>query len=223
MPLRYEVSGRPEDATSVDFLCRTDHGKELCIEMRLVQQRQSTTDLFEAQLRESEYFGTTLDGEGDRAETVRLQRLILEKAVGKSGDLTKFQPVDAGRYNIVAVEVSELHLGMCDSGDCLLAAYGDPAVSELERRNLFGLFQQPRPEYPAHIQEVASLFAPFREAIHAILFLRKSPRMSPIDYRLEYIFVHNPQIMAGAEVDDIAREFNGAMEVWKSVRPTPEE
>ena len=217
MPLQYEVRRR-EDETSVDFLRQTDWGKDICVEVRLVQQRQVLTALFEEQLRDSNFFGATLDGVGDQAETLRLQRLVFAKAVNPSGQLIKFSPEDKCTYNIIAIEVSELHLGMIDHLDCRLVAYGDPAVPELALRQLFGLFQEPQPEYPDHIQEVATRYAPFREAIHAILFLRKVPPTHPIDYCLEYILTHNPKLVPDAELELIGQEFLGAMNVWESVR-----
>ena len=218
MPLQYEVRRRPDDETSVDFLRRTGWGKELCIEMRLVQQRQAITTLFEMQLRESVYFGTTLDGAADRADTLRLQRLTLEKAVNPDGQLIKFRRGDANNYNIVAIEVSGLHLGMIDDKDCILVAYGDPEVPDYARRGLFGLFQEPHPEHPDHIKEVAAKYAPFRDAVHAVLFLRQEPPVHPINYNLEYLLVHNRQLVTSAEAEQVAREFHGAMNVWKSIR-----
>ena len=218
IPLRYEVSCRSDDETSVDFLCEIESGKALCIEMRLAQQRQVLTTLFEQQLHESDYFGTVLDGADDRAQTFRLQGLILEKAVNSRGELIKFQPDSANSHNIVAIEVSELHLGMIDDADCLLACYGDPAVHPLMRRHLFGLFQEPSQEYPPHIRDAAERFAPFRRAVHAVLFLRKVPLASPINYRLEYLLVHNRKLMTSDEVKNIACDINKAMDVWKSIR-----
>jgi hypothetical protein len=218
LPLRYEVRHRQDDETSVDFLREDDLGKKICIEMRLVQQRQAITNLFEEQLRSSPYFGTTLNGAEDRAETLRLQRLILEKAVNSRGELIKFAPGAADSYNVAAIEVSELHLGMIDDADCLLATYGDPAVHEFMRHQLFGLFQEVRPEYPLHIHELARRFAPFRAAVHAVLFLRKVPPGSPINFRLEYLLVHNRMLMTTEEATRIARDIHVAMNVWKSVR-----
>lgn len=214
MLLQYEVSHRPDDETSVDFLLQAESGKQLCIEMRLVQQRQKLTTLFEQQLRESDYFGTILDGADDRAEILRVQGLILEKAVNPCGKRIKFESGGANNYNIVAIEVSELLLGMIDHADCCLAAYGDPAVPQLARRQMFGLFQEPRPEYPQYIQEVAARFAPFRWAVHAILFLKKIPPGSHIDYRLEYLLIRNRQLMSSEEAKKIAYIFNGAMDTW---------
>jgi hypothetical protein len=216
--LLYEVKRRADNETSVDFFFEDDSGAELCIEMRLVQQRQALTALFKQQLDESGYFGTVLDGDDDRAETIRLQRLILEKAVNSRGELIKFQSDGAKSHNIVAIEVSELHLGMIDDVDCVLAAYGDPAVPDFARRQLFGLFQESRLEYPPYIHEIAARFAPFRRAVHAILFLRKVPPGSPIDYSLEYVLVHNRQLLTQEEATKIAQIFNGAMDVWVSIR-----
>lgn len=218
IPLRYEVRLRSDDETSIDFLCESESGKELCIEMRLVQQRQMLTTLFEQQLRESDYFGTILDRADDRADTLRLQRLILEKAVNSRGERIKFESGGANSYNIVAIEVSELHLGMIDHADCVLAAYGDPAVPQLARRQMFGLFQEPRPEYPQHIHDVAARFTPFRQAVHAILFLKKIPSENPINHRLKYLLIRNRQLMSSEEAKKIAYIFNGAMDTWKSIR-----
>lgn len=214
MPLKYEVP-RPGDGTSVDFLHRANSGEELCIELRLVQQRQLLTDLFEEQLLRSDYFGTELDQTDDCADTRRLQYLILEKAIDSSGDLIKFQRGRPNCFNLVAVEVSELHLGMIDIHDCRLAIYGDPQVPKPARRELFGLFQDPRPEYPEHIQKIAATFAPFRAAVHAVLFLRKVPAESHIDFRLEYLLGHNPQLVDNDQGDRIARRFKQAMNVWE--------
>lgn len=214
-PLQYEVTRRSEDATSVDFLRQITSGEELYIEMRLVQQRQALTDLFEAQLRDSHYFGTTLDGVADRAETLRLQRIILSKAINKRGKLIKFQPNTPRSCNIVAVEVSEIHLGMPDDNDCLLATYGDRSVPDFARRQIFGLFQEPRPEYPPHIHEIAETFAPFREAVHAVLFLRKIRLKSLFAFDLEYILIHNPKLMTDNQADTIGLEFKQAMDVWR--------
>ena len=215
IPLRYEVLCRSDDKTSIDFLCETKSSGVLCIELRLAQQRQVLTTLFGKQLRESDSFGTVLDGVDDLEQTLRLQHLILEKAVNSQGELIKFQPDSANSHNIVAIEVSELHLGMIDDADCLLACYGDPAVHPLMRRRLFGLFQEPSQEYPQHIAE---RFAPFRGSVHAVLFLRKVPPASPINYRLEYLLIQNRKLMTSDEVKNIACYFNEAMDVWSQVR-----
>ena len=107
---------------------------------------------------------------------------------------------------------------MIDDIDCALAAYGDPAVPDHARRGLFGLFQEPRTDYPDHIQEVAAKYAPFRIAVHAVLFLRRVPPAHPIDYDLEYILIHNQLLVTSAEAEQVARDFHGAMNVWQSVR-----
>ena len=138
-PLDYEVRRRSDNETSVDFHRQLTPIKNLYMEMRLVRQPQALTALFEQQLSRSDYFGTTLGGAEDQAQTIRLQQLILSKALSRDGAPIKFSPGTLGDYNVV--EVSELHLGMIDLFDCLLAAYGDPAVPEFARRQLFGLFR----------------------------------------------------------------------------------
>ena len=100
----------------------------------------------------------------------------------------------------------------------MLAMYGDQHVPESARRGIFGLFQESRPEYPAHIQQVARDFVAFRESIHAVLFLRKVPPQSSINFRLEYILIDNKALLNASELQGIASDMFGAMEVWESVR-----
>ena len=61
-------------------------------------------------------------------------------------------------------------------------------------------------------------FAPFRRAVHAVLFLRKVPPASPINYCLECLLVHNQKLMTSDEMKNIACGINKAMAVWKSIR-----
>ena len=131
--------------------------------------------------------------------------------------LIKFSADDEDSYNIVAIEVSELHLGMIDDMDCALVAYGDPVVPEHARRELFGLFQEPQTDYPSYIQEVAARYAPFRSSVHAVLFLRKVPPTHPINYDLEYLFTENPGLMTKMERIRVVGEFDRALNVWESV------
>jgi hypothetical protein len=214
-PLDYEVQRRSDDETSIDFHRQLTPLKNLYMEMRLVRQPQALTDLFEQQLSLSDYFGTTLGGAEDQAQTIRLQQLILSKALSRDGAPIKFSPGTPGDYNIVVVEVSELHLGMIDDFDCMLAAYGDSEVPEFARRQLFGLFQEPRPEYPDHIQKIAAKTAPFRETVHGVLFLWKRPPGSPINFTLDYILIHNRNLMTEKEAIEIVEDLSGAMNPWR--------
>lgn len=209
--LNYEVRKRSDNETTIDFCRVRPTDRNLCIEMRLVHQRQWITDHFEQQLEHSDYFSITLDGNEDRAETVRLQRLILSKVQDENGRLIKFLREDSDSYSIVAVEVSEPHLGMTDHADCLLVTYGDPAVSVFERRKLFGLFQEDSPEYPQHIHDIADQFREFRTTVHAVLFLWKEPPASPVNFEIEFFLVGNKTLISANEAIEIAKDLNGAL------------
>lgn len=216
--LRYEVQRRANDETSIDFLRHPASLREICIEMRLAQQRQATTHAIEQQLQQTGYYEVIQDGNDDRAETLRLQRIIHEKVVNAVGQPIKFTSGTADTYNVVAIEVSELHLGMTDGLDCVLAMYGDPAVPEMARRGIFGLFQKVRAEYPDYIHQMASTFSYFRSTVHAVLFLWKVPRGAAIDFQLQYVLVHNRVLMTADEAESVARDFGGAMEVHSVAR-----
>jgi hypothetical protein len=219
MQLHYEVNRRSDDNTTVDFLYEMERVQSICIEMRLVQQTQYLTNNIDEQLRQSSSFQLTVDGIGDRGATLRLQQLIFEKAVNpRTGKVIKFNPKDTSTYNIVAIEVSALHLGMIDDVDCILATYGDPLVPDYARRGLFGLLQKPCAEYADYIQEVAARFASFRSTVHAVLFLKQVPPTHPIDYCLEYLLIPNRRLMAPTESEQIAGDCRRAMNLWESVR-----
>ena len=219
-PLDYEVRRRSDSDTSIDFHWEVSPSRNLYMEMRLVQQRQAFTDLFEMQLSRSSYFGTTLGGVEDQRETLRLQRLIFSKVLNKDGGLIKFSTGTPGDYNFVVVEVSDLHLGMTDLYDCLLATYGDPAVPEVARRQLFGLFQKARAKYPDFIQEIAAKFELFRETVHGVLFLWKRPHGNPINFSLEFFLIPNQNLMTSQEALEIAEDLKGAMRPWSPKRIT---
>lgn len=218
--LNYEVRKRSDNETTIDFCRVCPTGRNIYIEMRLVHQRQWITDHFKQQLEHSDYFGITLDGNEDRAETVRLQRLILSKVQDENGRLIKFLRDDSNSYNIVAVEVSEPHLGMTDHADCLLATYGDPAVSVFERRKLFGLFQEDNPKYPQHIHDIADKFREFRATMHAVLFLWKEPPASPVNFEIEFFLVQNKTLISADEAIEIAKDLNGALAIRGSKNKT---
>lgn len=211
--LRYEVQRRAHDESSIDFLRHPESLREICIEMRLAQQREVVRSAIERQLEQTGYYEVMQDGNDDRNETLRLQRIIHQKVVNPLGQPIKFTSGTCDSYNVVAIEVSELHLGMTDHMDCLLAMYGDPAVPEMARRNIFGLFQEARPEYPAYIYELSKGFSYFRDTVHAVLFLWKVPRVAPINFDLQYLLVHNCSLMTTEEATAVAQDFRGAMEV----------
>jgi hypothetical protein len=64
----------------------------------------------------------------------------------RHGNPIKFFSTDPDVLNVVVVDATKSILGIIDIYDCLLATYGDPAVDEVYRRGIFGLFQEDRPE-----------------------------------------------------------------------------
>ena len=51
-----------------------------------------------------------------------------------------------------------------------------------------------------------------------MLFLRKIPPQSPINFRLEYVLIDDKALVEAAELEELALDMAGAMEVWESVR-----
>ena len=80
---------------------------------------------------------------------------------------------------------------MFDKHDCMLVAYGDPAVEEPFRRYIFGLFQQSEPEYPEWILEIAKHYSNFRTLIHGILFVYAKRNLGPFDLRFSFYLIPN--------------------------------
>ena len=103
------------------------------------------------------------DGNDERQDIIRVQQAILEKVQKRDGTPTKFLNLHEDAVNLVAVDISQIILGMFDSDDCKLVTLGDPSVPSVNRRGIFGLFQEPRPEYPAHIQSLAQAYSHISE------------------------------------------------------------
>lgn len=209
--LAYEVSQRADNETTIDFHRALPSERNLFIEMRLVQQRQWVAGDIAQQLQKSGAYEVTFDGGQDQSETVRLQQLILSKAQAKDGRLIKFARDSAKSCNVIAVEVSELHLGMIDHADCVLVTYGDPAVALLERREIFGLFQEDNSKHPQHLREYAAKFQEFRHTVHAVLFLWKIPRSSPVNFDLEFLLICNRALMSKDDKADVMQDLCGAL------------
>jgi len=207
LPLRYEVKQRTDNDTSIDFCFAMVSGKSVFIEMRLVRQRQHRTEDIAAQLTEVGSYAVAMDGEQDRDESLRLQNIILSKAQDDEGRFIKFDAEDGQGYNLIAVEVSELHLGMIDLADCRLVTYGDPAVGDMERRGIFGLFQEADVSYPGDMQRLSAKFKPFRDTIHGVLFLWKQPP-GPADFELNCALICNQSILAKDEAEAIKADIH---------------
>lgn len=171
-------------------------------ELRLLQQTQAVTDEINKQLRESDAYTLMKAGQFEQAEVVRIQGTILSKTQDSAGKPIKFFSTEAGTVNVVVVDATHANLGMIDMHDCKLAVYGDPSVPEFCRRQIFGLFQDDKEEYPQRIHNLAAKFAHAKETLHGVLFLFKEPHSGMLAYRLEQYMMWNPARMNPAAIEE---------------------
>lgn len=192
--LTYEVRQNPRHKSSIDFL-RSLPGGPVFFELRLLQTAQLIVESMNAQLKGSGMYRIALDGEDQQDEVLRIQNVIVSKVQDKSGNPIKFFLTAGDALNIVVIDATDSILGTADIHDCLLATHGDPAVHEAFRGGIFGLFQQPKPEYPKWIQDLAVKYQHIRETLHGVLFLYKKRGAGILVYDLEQYLIWNPAIV----------------------------
>jgi len=215
--LDYEVKQLSKAQSLIDFCYNLDNYKKLYFELRLINQRNKISESIELQLKNSDFFEISLDGEDEKNEIARLQSLILSKCQGKDGNPIKFYDVRKGIYNIIVAYVSELKLGMIDRYDCLLAMYGDPAVASVYRRNVVGLYQKLPQNVPSYAKKYCDKFEHFRQAIHGVLFVKNRNGRNNrryIDLDLEYLLVGNINLLKKQELDLIDGKLSSFLEKW---------
>jgi hypothetical protein len=147
----------------------------------------------------------------DVSDIVRLQRDIIQKS-GKR----KFNPNPQLTWlNLVAIDVAELQLGTVDIADCLLAAGGNPAVSQhynsmCRREQVVGVFEAvasagfaaEREQWIAEIHQAPAGAPHPQQYIHGALFLFRDPKeTAALSYNLTSVIVWNPVLVTR----DIAR------------------
>jgi hypothetical protein len=213
--LDYEVKQDPSHPSSVDFRWKVSPKLTVYIETRLLQQDKATTDSIECQLHAANAWSVAQDGDDDQKDIIRVQQVIREKVQKEDGTPTKFFLRDQGTINIVAVDISQIILGMFDHDDCLLVGHGDPAVAPVCQRGVFGLFQELRPEYPDRIRALAESYSHIKETLHGLLFLFKRPKQERFNYSLEYFLVWNPSLMNKADAAEICDQIKRAMPLYK--------
>jgi hypothetical protein len=216
IPLTYEAKQSNEHYTTVDFLRVTDDGRKIYFELRVIQQRDQITKDIDIQLNLNNVYSVSLNGTGEQEEIVRLHSNILSKTQDKKGQPIKFFSNEKGTFNIVVAELSEIILGAVDRDDCMLAAYGDPYVDEFARRNIFGLFQEPESNYPAHILSIADRFSHFRKTIHGILFVVKHFNSTPLVFDLMYYFVPNLNLLSESDAVILNQDIGKALRPWEN-------
>ena len=211
LTLGYEVKQLPGQTSSIDFSMKLPSGELAYFELRLLQQDAATTANIAKQLAKTGAFGVLKDGADEQAEVFKVQSTILGKVENKDGKAIKFLKVDESTINIVAICISDILLGTADLYDCLLATYGDPEVPEHCRRQVFGMFQEAKAEYPAHIHQAAVRFAHFRTTVHAVLFLFKPPNSGVLDYRLQQVLVWNRGLIAAERAQPVCEQVFAAV------------
>lgn len=212
--LTYEAKQSNEHHTTVDFLRETEDGRKIYFELRVIQQRDQINKNINIQLNLNNMYSISLIGSGEQEEIVRLQSNILSKTQNKNGQPIKFFSNEKGTFNIVVAELSEIILGVVDRDDYMLAAYGDPYVEEFARRNIFGLFQKPKSNYPANILSIADRFSHFRKTIHGILFVVKHFNSTPLVFDLMYYFVPNMNLVSESDTVIINQDIRTALRPW---------
>jgi hypothetical protein len=207
--LEYEVVQGPSNGGSIDFRWTTALGKTVCMEARLLQQDKATSDLIEGQLQVGNFYRITKDGDDEKEDIIRVQHAILEKVEKRNGTPRKFLAMPENAINIVAVDISQIVLGMFDSHDCRLVTLGDPSVRPECRRGIFGLFQESKPEYPQHMQSLAQSYDHIRRTLHGVLFLFRRPKTELFNYSVERFLAWNPSLISkdigGAICNEIER------------------
>lgn len=210
--LDYEVKQDAGKPSTVDFLRQTPASR-VYLEVRLLQQRKSIATMIEEQLERFGIYRLLMGGDDERREVERLQGVILAKVQDGKGTPVKFFSTEAGIVNIVVVDVTDTILGTIDVYDCLLATYGDPAVDEVYRRNIFGLFQEDKQEYPQRIHDIAAKYAHIRSRVHGVLFLFRAPNAGIIAYKLEQYLVWNRAMVNEATARQVYADLSRALPV----------
>jgi hypothetical protein len=209
--LQYEIRQVVEDESSVDFCWKTKSGKIVYIEVRLLQQDKGTADLISSQIDARNVHAISKDGDDERQDIVRVQRVVLEKVQKKDGSPTKFLMVRQDAINLVAVDISQIILGAFDVDDCKLVTLGDPSVSEINRRGVFGLFQDTQPAYPTLIQSIAQSFDHIKKTLHGVLFLFRLPKTELFNFSIERFLAWNPSLIKEDTASEICKEIETAL------------
>ncbi len=213
--LKYEVTQQESGRTTIDFLQVLSTDMRVYYELRLLQQKEAITQLFEEQLRQSDYFGTALNGSDVQREVIRLQHIMLDKIQDRKGQPVKFFTADSPNYNLIVVDVSEFLLGGIDKYDCILACYGDEEVPPSCRCDVFGVFQVPTSDSHTRFQDIVSKFDRFRKTIHGVVFMRRVPEFNSINFELLCYCVPNRSILSKKPYECILSEAAKVFTEWK--------
>ncbi len=213
--LQYEIRQDADDESSIDFCWKTASGKTVYIEVRLLQQDKATADSIASQLEAANRYAISKNGGDEAQDIVRVQQVVLEKVQKKDGTPTKFLTAHQDAVNLVAVDISQIILGMFDPDDCKLTTLGDPSVQDVNRRGVFGLFQEPEPQYPARIQSLAQSYTHIRQTLHGVLFLFRQPKTELFNYSVKRFLGWNPKLINEDTAKEICKEIEPALPLLK--------
>ena len=214
IPICYEKSQSDGQESSVDFLLKTQNEKKIYFEVRVNQQQKQIQEDIARQLSLKNMYSVSMNGTDEQKDIIRLQSNILSKVQDRDGNPIKFFSTDSGVYNIIAVDITEMILGVVDRNDCILASYGDPFVEEPIRRNIFGLFQKPKKNYQDSILRLSKRFSHFRKTVHGILFLVRNSMSGPLDFELRYFLIQNIDLVSDFEAKFIDKELLKVLTPW---------
>jgi hypothetical protein len=160
-------------------------GRQVFTELKFLGQDSATTKDIDEQIKGLGMYQICI--RGDTFELGRLQRDLIQKSSTR-----KFNPVPRDSWiNIVAVDVAELLLGTIDTGDCLLAAGGNPLACQyydpllVTRPDVVGIFEllsdsavtPAQRQWLDSIQSLPPSQPHPRDYIHAALFLLDPPKI----------------------------------------------
>ena len=211
IPLDYEVKQDANEGSSIDFGMKLDDGRVTYFELRLLQQDQATAKAIAKQLVKTGAYAAAMNGGHEQREVLRVQSTILSKVENKDGKPIKFLKTNDGTFNIVVVCISDIVLGTADLYDCLIVTYGDPEVPAEYRRDVFGLFQDIRTEYPKHVQDAATRFTHLKSTVHAVLFLFRLASSGVLDYSLRQVLVWNRALTTEQSCRMVGERINTAI------------
>lgn len=184
----------------IDFRWDTQAGR-LFFELKLLGEQLAIRESEREQAKSCELFHHDVD---DRIDVGRLQRDIFAKST-----IAKFNPMlEAGSFNLLAIDVSELQLGMVDECDCVHAVCGASGARRLFdepmiRSEVVGALEPARDLRPVE-QDWVKRFHPEptlqphpRTYLHAVVFLFRRPEeRAALSYDFSSCIVWNESLVA---------------------------
>lgn len=210
----YEINVREDDNSNIDFFV-DDDGFSLFIEAKLKQAIQARNDI-ERQLRIGNTYSISMSEDDQKLDILRLQSDILSKLQAQDGTRIKFSDPDDMSANVVAINVSDLILGMIDPYDCILACCGDRGVSEeYLKRGIVGIFEQGIITQHSDNQNLVDRFKNAQSCLNGVAFLFRPHFSNELNSDLSYFFVSNRHLTSREAEIKIRSIFNKLFAVYK--------